>query len=390
MKGDVPYFTARLDGLLTSIECLVGHESPSDDATALASSARALAGLGNDLLQAESEQIAVDGCTHLRWRLGDGPRRVLLLGHHDTVWPIGTLQRIPFDVTGDLLRGPGCFDMKAGVAMMLHAVAALPEANGVTLLITGDEETGSATSRELIEAEAKQHDAVLVLEPSDVGGALKTARKGVSQYEVQVRGRASHAGLAPAEGINATVELAHQVLAIADIADEAAGTTVTPTTAASGTSGNTVPAAASVDIDVRAWTAREQRRVDERLRALTPTLCGARLEVHGGVNRLPMEEDTSRSLFEMASTAAHGLGLPPLRSRAVGGGSDGNLTAALGIPTLDGLGAVGGGAHSEDEHVVVSELPGRTALIHALVATLLAHDGAGVMSGYREANDGHH
>lgn len=342
--GDVAFFTARRDSILSTIGSLVTRESPSGDGEALHMSATNLAELGAQLLGVEPELIAGGECTHLRWRLGNGSRRVLLLGHHDTVWPIGTLQRIPFEVNGDFLRGPGCFDMKAGVAMMLHAVAALPDADGVTILITGDEEIGSPSSRELIELEALKHDAVFVLEASVEGGAVKTARKGVSQYSVTVRGRASHAGLAPGDGINATVELAHQVLAIVGLADETEGTTVTPTAAESGTTGNTVPAFAGVEVDARAWTASEQLRVDEQLRALKPAVAGAQIEVHGGVNRLPMEEGSSQRLFGLAASLASDLGLPPLESAAVGGASDGNFTAALGVATLDGLGAVGGGS----------------------------------------------
>lgn len=386
--GDVAFFTPRLDRILATIESLVTDESPSGDAAAVHSSAANLAELGAQLLGVEPERIAEDECTHLRWRLGDGPRRVLLLGHHDTVWPIGTLQRIPFEVNDGILRGPGCFDMKAGVAMMLHAIAALPNADGVTILITGDEEIGSPSSRELIESEALTHSAVLVLEASADGGAIKTARKGVSQYSVTLHGRASHAGLAPADGINATVELAHQVLAISGLADEAEGTTVTPTTAASGTTGNTVPATASIEVDVRAWTASEQLRVDEQLKGLMPALTGARVEVRGGVNRLPMEEGSSQRLFGLAASLARDLGLQPLESVAVGGASDGNFTAALGVSTLDGLGAVGGGAHGEDEHVIVSALPGRTALLHALIAALvLPHEEGGLVGISRSSGD---
>lgn len=376
-NGSVSYFTSQLDGIIATIESLVTHESPSHDAAAVHSSAAGLAELGAALLGVQPERIVETGCTHLRWRLGDGVRRVLLLGHHDTVWPIGAVQRIPFGVTDDVLRGPGCFDMKAGVAMMLHAVSALPNADGVTILITGDEEIGSLTSRGLIESESLSHDAVLVLEASADGGAVKSARKGVSQYSITAHGRASHAGLAPADGINATVEMAQQVLALVDLANDAEGTTVTPTVVAAGTTGNTVPAAASIEVDVRAWTAAEQLRVDEQLRGLTPVLDGAWLEVSGGVNRLPMEEEASRQLFGLAASLARGLGLSPLESLAVGGASDGNFTAALGVPTLDGLGAVGGGAHGEDEHVIVSELPGRTALLHALITAVISSDQTG-------------
>ncbi|WP_394619959.1 M20 family metallopeptidase [Lentzea sp. JNUCC 0626] len=351
--------------LLNDIERLVSCESPSDDLAAVARSAEVTAEVGAALLGAEPERIVVDGRTHLRWRLGSGPRKVLLLGHHDTVWPIGTLARIPFGVTGGVLRGPGCFDMKTGLAMIFHAVAAAGCPDGTTILVTGDEEIGSPSSRDLIETEAQAHQAVLVTEGSADGGALKTERKGTSMYEVTLHGRAAHAGLEPERGVNATIEAAHQILAVAGLADPVLGTTVVPTVLSSGTTTNTVPAQGSFKIDVRVRTLAEQQRVDADMRALRPVLDGSEVEVSGGPNRPPMEPTMTTALFERAERL-----LPGVTQAAVGGASDGNFTAGLGIPTLDGLGAVGGGAHAENEHVLVSEIGPRTDLLAALVKEL--------------------
>ncbi|MDG4866202.1 M20/M25/M40 family metallo-hydrolase, partial [Streptomyces sp. T-3] len=221
-------------------------------------------------LGAEPDTITVDGRTHLRWRLGTGPRRVLLLGHHDTVWPVGSLATHPFTVRDGVLRGPGCFDMKAGLVMACHALAALGSLDGVTLLVTGDEELGSPSSRELIESEAAGCAAAFVLEASADGGALKTARKGVSRYEIRVDGRAAHAGLEPERGVNAGIEAAHQILAVAALSDLDAGTTVTPTLLTAGTTTNTVPAHGRFAVDVRIRDAVEQARVDAALRGLRP------------------------------------------------------------------------------------------------------------------------
>jgi glutamate carboxypeptidase len=241
----------------------------------------------------------------------------------------------------------------------------------VTFLVTGDEEIGSPSSRALIEREAAGRVAALVLEASAAGGALKTRRKGISQYRLSAVGRASHAGLEPERGINATVELANQVLAVCGLADPLLGTTVTPTLLQAGTSRNTVPAAGGFAVDVRASSFAEQERVDAALRALRPVVAGARLEIEGGPNRPPMGSRQTAALFARAQRVAARLGQPPLRDAAVGGGSDGNFTAGVGTPTLDGLGAVGGGAHADDEHVLVDELPARIALVAALVGDLL-------------------
>jgi glutamate carboxypeptidase len=359
----------ELPGLLADVRAMVECESPSSDPAAVARSADVVARVGTARLGEPPEWVVLDGHTHLRWRLGTAPSRVLLLGHHDTVWPLGTLDRRPCTVENGVLRGPGCFDMKAGLAMAFHAAAGL---DGVTILVTGDEELGSPSSRELIEHEARRGEAALVLEAAADGGALKTERKGVSLYDVRVVGRAAHAGLEPERGVNATLELAHQALLVSALSRPELGTTVTPTAARAGTTTNTVPAEGSFAVDVRVRTAVEQARVDEAMRSLTPVLPGALVEVSGGPNRPPLEAASSDALFERARTLALHLGLGEPSSASVGGASDGNLTAGVGTPTLDGLGAVGGGAHADDEHVLVHELPGRTALLRALVEDVLA------------------
>ncbi|TDV57423.1 M20 family metallopeptidase [Actinophytocola oryzae] len=350
--------------LLADTEELVRCESPSSDPEALARSADVVARVGERRLGVAPERLGI----HLRWRLGDGSG-VLLLGHHDTVWPLGTLDTHPYTVDGGVMRGPGCFDMKVGLAMAFHAAAGR---SGVTVLVTGDEEIGSPGSRELIEEEARKAGAALVLEASADGGALKTERKGVSNYEVVVTGRAAHAGLEPERGHNATIELAHQILAIAALADPSRGTTVTPTLLSSGTSVNTVPARGSVAVDVRVLDEAEQTRVDVAMRALRPVVPGTTLELRGGPNRPPLQASASEALFARAAALSKELGLPDLRGVAVGGASDGNFTAGVGTPTLDGLGAIGGGAHADDEHVLVDALPDRARLLAALVEDLLA------------------
>lgn len=360
----------QLDAVLADLRELIECESPSSDLDAVERSADLVDRLGTARLGAAPERIVVGGVHHLRWRFGEPS--VLVLAHHDTVWPIGTLARLPFSVADGVLRGPGCFDMLTGLVSAWHAIAGLPDPDGVTLLVTGDEELGSPSSRELIEEEARRAKAVLVLEASADGGALKTARKGVSLYDIEIAGRAAHAGLDPEKGINATVALAQLVLAAAALADPTVGTTVVPTVATSGVTTNTVPAIAQFAIDVRAWTVAEQERVDAAVRALAPDLSGAEVKVLGGINRPPLEASASAELFRRASVLADRLGHPPLTSAAVGGASDGNFAAGVGTPTLDGLGAVGGGAHAEDEHVLVDRIVDRTDLLRALLEDLLA------------------
>jgi glutamate carboxypeptidase len=364
---------ARLSQLLADLEQLVCCESPSHDLDAVAASAELLVRIGSERLGQAGEVIVIDGRTHLRWRLGSAASRVLLVGHHDTVWPIGSLETHPWRVEpgpdGDVARGPGCFDMKTGLVQIFHAVSVLPDPNGVTVLITGDEEIGSPTSRALIEAEARSARAAFILEASADGGAVKTQRKGVSLYDVEVQGLAAHAGLEPERGVNAGVELAHQVLQIARMGDPQAGTTVTPTAMSAGTTSNTVPAVGHLAVDVRAWTLDEQ--LDELMQSLTPSLSGSSIVVTGGPNRPPFEAAQANGLFALAKRLYAEFGLGELDAAAVGGASDGNFTAGVGTPTLDGLGAVGGGAHADHEHVVVSEIPRRTALLATLIESVL-------------------
>ncbi|MCT9929581.1 M20/M25/M40 family metallo-hydrolase [Planotetraspora sp. A-T 1434] len=365
-----------LADMLADLEELVLCESYSADHEAVASSARVVAAQGRRVLQAEPETAVIGGVTHLRWSFGTP--KVLLLGHHDTVWPIGSLRDHPWSVVDGVARGPGVFDMKAGLVQLFHAVASLPSPDGITVLVVGDEELGSPTSRPLIESIASECGAAFVLEASADGGALKVARKGVSRYELVVYGKAAHAGLEPELGINAGVELAHQILAVNDIArqvessSQAGVVSVTPTLMSAGTSTNTVPAVGRVAIDVRVPDVAAQERVDELMRGLTPRTPGTRLELRGGPNRPPLEASASAALFEVATRIAGGLGIGPLRGVSVGGGSDGNFTAGVGCPTLDGLGAVGGGAHAAEEHVVVAEMPVRARLVAALAAEVLS------------------
>ncbi|MFJ4853359.1 M20 family metallopeptidase [Streptomyces sp. NPDC088730] len=370
--------------MLADLEELVRCESFSADHAAVARSAEVVGALGTRLLGARPETIVIDGVTHLRWTFGTP--RVLLIGHHDTVWPMGSIESHPWSVTDGIARGPGVLDMKAGLVQMFHALASLPSLDGVGVLVNGDEEVGSATSRQLIEESVRGCAAALVLEPSaDDEGALKTARKGTSRYEVVVHGRAAHAGLEPQKGINAAVEAAHQVLSIAglgaamggvgrtgpvpgDGTDSVLGSaTVTPTLLSAGSARNTVPALARVSVDVRVPTQVAQDRVDALIRGLTPRTPGARLEVLGGSQRPPMEPGSSAGLFALAFQLAAELGEAPLRGIAVGGASDGNYTAAAGCPTLDGLGAVGAGAHASTEYVKVVRMVPRTRLLAQLI-----------------------
>jgi len=359
-----------LPAMLADLEELVACESFSADHTAVRRSADVVGALGARLLGAEPETIVIDGVTHLRWAFGTP--RVLLLGHHDTVWPIGSLRTRPWSVADGIARGPGVLDMKAGLVQMFHALASLPCLDGVCVLVTGDEEVGSPTSRNLIEEAARASAAALVLEAAaDDKGALKTARKGTSRYEVVVHGRAAHAGQEPHLGVNAAVEAAYQVLAVAGIgaAHPVLGvSTVTPTLLSAGSTRNTVPARARVTVDVRVPTVDAQEWIDGLMHTLTARTPGARLEILGGAQRPPMEPESSAALFALASRIAAELGQGPLRATAVGGASDGNYTAAVGCPTLDGLGAVGGGAHADTEHVRIDHLIPRALLLARLVS----------------------
>jgi glutamate carboxypeptidase len=299
--------------------------------------------------------------------------QLLVLGHYDTVYATGTLAKMPFRVSAGKAYGPGTFDMKAGIVQALFALDALrqthtPLRKRIVFLWTSDEEIGSESSRKLIETEARRSDSVFVLEPSlGPRGLLKTARKGVGEAEIIVHGRASHAGLAPQEGVNAVHELARQIARLEQWNDLRRGISVNADVIEGGTRVNVIAERARAVVDFRALHLSDMQRLEKRLRALRPLTRGARLEIRGGFNRAPMERKVSAALFSRAKSLATQMGLS-VGECVAGGGSDGNLTAALGVPTLDGLGAVGDGAHSAHEHVLVRTMPERAALLAALLA----------------------
>lgn len=348
---------------------LVTLESPPGALGPLERCADLLAGWGTAVLGRPPRRVVRDGLPHLLWSAAD--QRVLMLGHFDTVWPEGTIRDWPFKVADGRATGPGVLDMKAGIVQLFAALAALPDPSRVGVLLTCDEETGSGTSRAVIEQEAVRSGAVLVCEPGTPEGQLKVARKGGSVYRLTARGRAAHAGVEPHLGVNATVELAHHVLAVQSLANPERGTSVTPTVLSGGTTTNTVPELATLTIDVRAWTRSELGRVDGALRKLAPRLDGAALALSGGVNRYPLDPEVSMPLLELAQRTAAVLGLEPPGAAYAPGASDGNFTAALGVPTLDGLGAVGAGAHARGEYIELAAMPERIALLAGVVERMV-------------------
>ena len=366
----------RLDAMIADLKELVNQESPSKSVRELSLCAATLAATFERVTGKPAEIIdSVDPARgpHVHWRGGSEPK-VLILGHYDTVFPKGTIDVRPFRFDNGVATGPGVFDMKAAIIQAVYAISVLDETvkSGVEVLFTSDEEIGSASSKALLIERAHAAGNVLVLEPSADGGALKTARKGTGTFEIVFEGRASHAGLEPEKGINALVEMAAQIPVIAALAKPELGTTVTPTVASAGTADNVVPAQARLFVDVRVEAAGEKERIENAIAKLTPTVEGCVIKVLGGIGRPPMPASASESLLALAQRCGEELGLGQIEGVAVGGGSDGNFTAAAGIPTLDGLGAVGGSAHGEAEHVLVEEMPKRAALLAALMHALAA------------------
>ena len=368
------YCLANHDWLLEFIESLVAIESPSDDPDAVNRCGRELTArlesMGGMVMPIPSATAG----DHLRAVFGAGTRQLLLLGHFDTVWPIGQLGRMPLKREGGRLYGPGVFDMKTGIALAALATRAVLENGGfdscqAVMLWTTDEEIGSGTSRALIETEAAKSDAVLVFEPSLPGGALKTSRKGVGEFEIIAHGVSAHAGLDPGKGVNAVRELAHQIIAIDALQDPAHGVTVTAGIITGGTRANVVPDLARAVIDARANTIDDARRVERAIKALQPKVPGARLEIRGGFDRPPLERSPGVArLFELARSVAAELGMK-IEEGSAGGGSDGNFTGPL-APTLDGIGAIGDGAHALHEHVEIDALVPRAALIAGVLDRL--------------------
>lgn len=369
------HLAARRDAMLATLRELVECESPSQNKAAVDR-------LGEVLAQ---KFAAIGGRTqfHRSLKFGNhlqvnfpgrdaGRKPILLLGHFDTVWDVGTLKPMPFKIDGEKALGPGIFDMKGGIVMMLEAIRAVRELRGalprpVTVLLNTDEEVGSDSSRPITEGLAKQSEAVLVLEPAGPGGAAKTARKGVGDYTLRVTGVSSHAGLDFEKGQSAIVELSRQIVAMTRFVDLKRGITVNPGLIRGGTRTNVVAAEAEVDVDVRIGKIADAEVVDRKFHGLRAFNKKCRLEVGGGINRPPLEKTkASGALYDLARGLAGEIGWK-LREVAVGGGSDGNFTAGLGIPTLDGLGAAGDGAHARHEHILLAELPRKTALIAALL-----------------------
>ena len=361
--------TFSLDAMLADLEALVSCESPSRDIERLQTHAQLLSGLIERMLGSAPTLIDSPVGPHIHWRSGNDPK-VLILGHHDTVHRAGTLSRLPFVVRDGKATGPGVFDMKAGIVQAIYAVASLENSSHVEILLSADEEIGSHASRALIEERAIACGSVLVLEPSADGGALKIGRKGTGTITLSIEGRASHAGLEPEKGINSLVELATLIPQIVAIADESVGTTVTPTLASAGTADNVVPALTTCAVDVRVAVPQEKPRVEAAFAALRLQHPEARLVVSGQIGRPPMHESAAAGLFPIAVAVANRIGINSLQGVVVGGGSDGNFTAAVGVETLDGLGAVGGGAHGDAEHVVVATMPQRAALLAGLCQEL--------------------
>jgi len=379
MQALIERARARRRHIVSLIAELVACESPSDDARAIKRF--------TELVEAKVGQLArcrlFPGGSfgpHLRCefllpgRKDDG--RLLLLGHSDTVWPVGTLSRMPFREHNGRLWGPGVLDMKAGIALAIEAVALLreldrPVRRRLVLLLNSDEEIGSPSSRALIEREARTSAAVLVLEPgTGLEGKLKTARKGVGVYTLRVRGRAAHAGVDFTAGANAALELARQIQRVARFTRLSRGVTVSPNVIRAGERSNVIPEEASAEIDVRVPRLTDAEELDAKLRALHPRDERCRIEVEGGLNRPPMERSAGGvKLFRLARELGRQIGLE-LKESASGGGSDGNFTAALGVPTLDGLGAVGEGAHAPQESVLVDRLPERAALLAGLITAI--------------------
>ena len=361
---------ARTAQMLEHVKQFVNTESPSNEPELLQTSAEFLAKVMTEVLGKAPEIIPSDKGPHVHWK-GSDDTKVLIVGHHDTVFQKGTVAKRGFSIDGDIARGPGIFDMKAGIIQAIYGLSEIREAYHAEILITADEEIGSYASRALLEARAKATGNVLVFEPSGNGDALKIARKGVGTFRVDIAGRASHAGLEPEKGINALIELAAQVQTIAAIGQPEIGTTVTPTIATAGTTENVVPAAAQITVDVRVNVLSEKARVESAFSALQPTVSGATISVSGSINRPPMHESSSTTLYAVAQSVAQGIGITDLQGIAVGGGSDGNFTAAIGVPTLDGLGACGGGAHADSEHIKVSKMGERAALAAAITRALV-------------------
>ena len=354
---------------LSDLEKLVTCQSPTEDMDAINRVMALALTIAGDNLAHPAEIVMEDGRPIFWW--GAKEPEIILLAHLDTVWPIDSFLPL-WQINGDEIAGPGIFDMKAGFLQGLYSLKEIPNAHEkVALIATSDEETGSKSSKKLIQRLAASARAVLVLEAS-LNGKVKVGRKGTSMYHIVIHGRASHAGLEPEKGINATVEIARIVDQVMSLADGAHGTTVVPTLLRSGSTTNTVPALAELDIDCRSFLYSELERIDQAISCLTPMHPEARIEIIGGINRPPLELASTADLYARIEEVAASLGISPIGSASVGGASDGNFAAAAGAPTLDGLGAVGDGAHASHEHILASSIPDRISLLAGLIKELIS------------------
>ena len=356
----------RLEPMLAALEALVRCESPTEDLEACRSVVHLASDIATRVLGVPAQIKEIEGRPVFWW--GAEKPDVVVLAHLDTVWPKGSYQPL-WEVNGDVLRGPGTFDMKAGFIQALYALKGIE--GSVALVATTDEETGSRASKALIKDLSKESKAVLVLEAS-LDGKVKTGRKGTAMYQIKVHGLAAHAGLEPEKGINATTEIAHAILALAQLENLEHGTTVVPTLLHSGNTTNTVPDLAVLDVDARSFSQAELERVDAAIKEFLPVNPNARFEITGGLNRPPLQPTSTQYLYERAEKVAAALGMKPLGSAQVGGASDGNFAAAAGAQVLDGLGAVGGGAHAPNEWVSISSMQERSDFLHAFIKDLLS------------------
>jgi glutamate carboxypeptidase len=353
---------------IEDLQKLVELESPSEDLKACRAVVELAVKIADENLNSAAEIVEENGRPVFWW--GSKNPKIVLLAHLDTVWPTGSY--LPtWSVTGDIAKGPGVFDMKAGFLQAIYAVKEISDAHSkVAIIATTDEELGSQTSRALIERVSKSASAVLVLEAS-LNGKVKTGRKGTAMYQIALHGRASHAGLEPEKGINATTEIAAIVIEVAKLANPEFGTTVVPTVMRAGTTTNTVPALATLDIDIRSFSAAELIRVDSSIKSLVAAHSEAKLEVTGGINRPPLETSATLELYEILEKVASEIGMQPIGHASVGGASDGNFAAAAGARVLDGLGAVGDGAHAPHEQILLSSIPSRVKLLTAFIKELI-------------------
>jgi len=345
--------------MVDALEVLVEIETPSGNNEALNNGFLKMRELIEESTGRSAEIDDVDGVPFLYLPATESPS-VLFIGHLDTVWPKGTLTEFPFSISGDVATGPGVFDMKTGLVIAMGALARCRVSDHVAMLVTGDEETGSVTSRKIVEKYAKESLAVIVTEGAAPCGGIKMTRKGVALYKFILKGKAAHAGLEPERGANVTVELGSLITDLFDLQDNSIGTTVSPTVAASGVAVNTIPDEAILHVDSRAWTLSELQRVDAAIRSRQSKVDGVEVVIQGGINRPPLEASVSSEFVSLAQQSAHEVGLAEINAIGVGGASDGNFTAAMGIPTLDGVGAFGGGAHTRDEWVDLNSLTKRS------------------------------